>query len=99
MARPRKKIDPEVVRKLAQIHCTMDEIASVVGCSKDTLERRFAAVVKTGRDQGKASLRRQQWKLANDGSAAMCIWLGKQLLGQKDRQDLGATARSGDQCL
>jgi hypothetical protein len=34
------------------------------------------------------SLRRQQVKLAMADSVPMCIWLGKQLLGQSDKQEL-----------
>ena len=86
MARPRKKIDPEKVRQLASIHCTMIEIAAVMDCSVDTLERRFADIVKTGKAQGAASLRRRQWQAAKEGNATMLIWLGKQLLGQRDIQ-------------
>jgi len=86
MARPRKKIDPEQVRTLAKINCTMIEIAAVVGCSVDTLERRFADVIKECREQGRMSLRRAQWKKALEGHPTMLIWLGKQELGQKDQQ-------------
>lgn len=85
MARPKKIIDPEQVTKLASIHCTTAEIAAVLGCSSDTLERRFAAAIKKGRETGKASLRRLQWQTAQAGNAGMQIWLGKQLLGQRDK--------------
>jgi hypothetical protein len=34
-----------------------------------------------GREEGKASLRRMQWRAA-ERSTAMLIWLGKQYLGQ-----------------
>lgn len=85
MARPRKKVDEKLLRELAQIHCTMDEIAAVVGVSKDTLERRYAAVIKEGRDEGKSSIRRAQYLAAMKGNTAMLIWLGKQLLDQRDR--------------
>jgi len=88
MGRPLAKIDAEVVRKLAGYGCTVSEIAAVVDCDKRTLERRFAAVMEKGREHGKASLRRQQFKLANAGNATMLIWLGKQQLGQRDRQDV-----------
>ncbi len=84
MGRPPLEIDESVVEKLASIHCTMEEIASVVGCSVDTLERRFAEVIKVAKDKGKSSLRRYQWEGAQKGNPAMLIWLGKQLLGQKD---------------
>ncbi len=36
------------------------------------------------------TLRRMQMKLASEGNAAMQIWLGKQLLGQRDVQSLEA---------
>lgn len=85
MARPKIKIDPEMVQKLAQIFCTMEEIAAVVGCSVDTLERRFADIIKKGKESAKASLRREQYKKAMDGNTTMMIWLGKQYLEQTDK--------------
>ena len=33
-------------------------------------------------------LRTMQFKSAQSGSAAMLIWLGKQILGQKDQQEI-----------
>lgn len=87
MARPRKKVDVELVKKLASIHCTGDEIADIVGISRDTLDRRFADIIKEARSVGKSSLRRLQWQSAQKGNVAMLIWLGKQLLGQKDKID------------
>lgn len=76
------EIDPEQVRKLAAIGCTNIEIASVVGCSKDTIERRFAAEIADGRLQGKAKLRRLQWQAAERGHWPALEFLGRQLLGQ-----------------
>lgn len=84
MARPKITIDENLVRSLAKIHCTMNEISSIVGCSVDTLERRFADIIKRGKDEGKASLRRLQWEAAQKGSNVMLIWLGKQILAQRD---------------
>lgn len=42
------------------------------------------------------TLRRLQWKAAEGGNATMLIWLGKQLLGQKDSShvDLSNSDRS-----
>src|SRR3990167_1339601 len=84
MGRPKLVIDETLVEKLASIHCTMEEIASVVGCSVDTLENRFSDIIKVAKDKGKSSLRRYQWEGAQKGNPAMLIWLGKQLLAQKD---------------
>jgi hypothetical protein len=86
--RPRAEVDPKTVERLAAILCTVEEIATVCGCSKDTLERNFAAVLKRGRDAGRASLRRAQWKAAQKGNPTMLIWLGKQYLGQRDRPEM-----------
>src|SRR5512137_367607 len=84
MARPQKKIDQKLVEALAKIMCTMEEIAAVAGCSVDTLERRYADIIKKGKEQGKMSLRREQFTSALKGNTTMLIWLGKQHLGQKD---------------
>lgn len=85
MARPKLPIDKDLVRKLARINCTMIEIASVCNCSVDTLERRFADIIKGEREVGKTSLRRWQWSSAEKGVPALLIWLGKQYLGQSDK--------------
>lgn len=82
--RPRLVIDKDLLEQLAKIQCTMEEIAAVLGCSVDTLERNFADVIKKGKDEGKASLRRLQWQGAQQGKPAMLIWLGKQVLAQKE---------------
>lgn len=85
MARPRKEINPDQVESLAAINCTVEEIASVLGCDKRTLERRFAATIKKGREQGRSSLRRMMWEKAKSGNVTMMIWLSKNLLGYSDK--------------
>lgn len=100
MARPKKAIDDALVKKLAAIHCTMNEIAAVCECSVDTLERRFADTIKNEREKGKTSLRRYQWEAAQKGNIGMMIWLGKQYLGQADAKDIrldnNLTVKSAD---
>ena len=83
--RPKKEIDYISVEKLANIQCTQEEIANFLGLSVRTLQRdeEFCRIYKKGQDNGKMSLRRMQWKLA-EKSYAMAIFLGKQYLGQKD---------------
>ena len=39
-------------------------------------------------ESGRASLRRMQYVAAKKGNATMQIWLGKQYLGQKDKQEI-----------
>lgn len=84
--RPLKHIDTNLVKELARIHCTRDEIARIVGCHVDTLYARFSDLLQEGMAEGKRSLKRLQWQQAERGNVQMLIWLGKQWLGQKDRQ-------------
>jgi hypothetical protein len=85
MARPKKVIDYNAVEKLASIQCTQEEIANFLGLSVRTLQRdeEFCRLYKKGQDNGKMSLRRTQFKLA-EKNTSMAIFLGKQYLGQKD---------------
>jgi hypothetical protein len=84
--RPKKRIDLELVEKLAHIQCTQAEIAATLGVSVDTLARHkhFAETYKRGGEGGRKSLRRMQFESATKGNIAMQIWLGKQYLGQSD---------------
>lgn len=103
MARPLKQIDPEQVKLLAGIGCPVEEIALVLGCDKRTLERRFAVVIETGRADMKKALRRKQVEIALKGDRTMLIWLGKQLLGQRDEQRMehagGVTIAHDDEAI
>ena len=85
VGRPRKEIDEKQLQKLASMLCTMEEMDAFFDCSVDTLERNFAYTIKKGRNLGKMSLRRMQFEKAQSGNTTMLIWLGKQILGQKDR--------------
>ena len=58
-------------------------------------EPRLRKIVEEGREYGRASIRRAQFKLLNDGNATMAIWLGKQYLGQRDRVDNQLPPASG----
>lgn len=91
MARPRKEIDEQAVEQAIAHGNTVDDAATILGVSKDTLERRFAACIEKGRANMRASLRKRQFELALGGNVTMQIWLGKQLLGQADKvQHTGA---------
>ena len=92
MARPEIEIDEKLVYKLASIGCKVNEIADFVGCSTDTLERRFAVEIKKGKAELRMSLRRWQLEAARKGNASLLIWLGKQMLGQKDTIEIDGDA-------
>ena len=78
-----------LIRKLGKIQCTVQEIASVMGCSERTLQNFFAEhpdakeAHEDGKREGCASLRRTQFNLA-ERNTGMAIWLGKQHLGQRE---------------
>ncbi len=85
MARPRKQIDAKQVEILASFGHNLSEIGLVVGCSHDTLQRRFALPIKKGQVELHISLRQAQYKSAIQNlNVTMLIWLGKQYLGQRN---------------
>jgi hypothetical protein len=84
------KIDIQELEKLSALQATDVEIAAWFDVSPRTIERRrkkpkFAEVMERGKAKGRLSLRRLQLRLAERGSTAMAIFLGKQILGQADR--------------
>lgn len=95
MARPRIEIDIDQFKKLCAIQCTLEEISAWFKCSEDTIERwckrelkmSFADAFKTWSADGKISLRRNQFKMA-EHNVSMAIWLGKQYLGQREHQEI-----------
>ena len=86
----RAEIDLIELEKLCMLHCSDKELADWFGVTTRTIERRrrepeFAAVMERGKSKGKISLRRSQMKLVEAGNPALNIWMGKQLLGQRDQ--------------
>jgi hypothetical protein len=92
--RPKIQIDKRQFETMCAILCTEVEICNVLDISEDTLNRwckseysmTFAETYKKLSANGKASLRRMQFKLA-EKSAAMAIFLGKNYLGQTDKDE------------
>ena len=103
VGRPRKVIDYDLTYKLSEIQCTMTEMSYILGISVKALERdkQFVATRNKALSEGCKSLRRLQWDKAQAGNVGMLIWLGKQYLGQLEKQevktpDLGD--KSTDEC-
>ena len=92
MGRPEKEINKDLFEKLCELQCTEKEICGIFDVCEDTLnswckktyEMTFSDTYKNKSAKGKMSLRRLQYRIADEGSAAMAIWLGKQWLSQKD---------------
>ena len=95
MAKYNQKLELEKIDKLCLIQCTGEEIAGILDMDYDTLNRKlkqetglkFTEYFKKKSAGGKASLRRRQFSMS-ETSPAMSIWLGKQYLGQHDRQEI-----------
>ena len=93
MARPRKEIDFELVKRLCSIFCTKEEIAAVLGIDAETLAARireeygmtFKEFFNRYNVKGKISLRRAAFKLA-ERNPTMAIFMGKQYLGMRDEK-------------
>jgi hypothetical protein len=96
MGRPRIVIDYELVKELAEIQCTIEEIAHIFKVSDTKLrqDNKFQTLYKEHVAQGNKSLRRKQFEVAMNGNTSMLIWLGKQRLGQVDRSESNITASS-----
>lgn len=76
----------DIIEQMGKMACTEQEIASFLGVHIKTIERDEKAIsrYRKGLDTAKSSLRRKQMEVALSGNVVMLIWLGKQLLGQKD---------------
>jgi hypothetical protein len=89
------RADPAVVEDLACIGCSPAEISAVCECPIEKLERDFGAQLERGRANARMTLRQRQWDVAMNGSkpsehanATLLIWLSKQILNQRDKQEI-----------
>lgn len=92
MGRPLKQpaLTEEQITELAALGCTDSEIATLARLGERTLQDRFRTPLNQGRARLRESLRRKQVDRALNGSDTMLIWLGKQYLDQRDKQDVVA---------
>lgn len=108
------KIELEALEKLCSLHCTQPDIAAFFGCTLNAVEKRviskttydyngqkltFREIMELGYGKGRVSLRRRQFELADRGNPTMLIWLGKQILGQRDHQEIEHLAPGGQPLL
>ena len=95
------KIDLIELEKLASLWCTDAEFAAWFRVSIRTIESRrkqpqFADAISRGRAKGQISVRRAQMRLLDAGNATMAVWLGKQLLGQRDVTPVELSGPNGE---
>ena len=89
--RPKKEISQQQFEAMCAIQCTQAEICDILDVTDKPLNNwckeiygcGFSEIYKKKSASGKMSLRRYQFELAKK-NAAMAIFLGKNLLGQRD---------------
>ena len=93
--RPPAEFEYDKIMDLALIQCTVEEIAHIMHYCVATCYNtpKFLEVYKEGTEKGKSSLRRMQYKAALNGNATMLVWLGKNVLHQRDNIDSNITAK------
>ena len=88
MARPKRVFTGEEVQRMEECAlngCQNNTIATIIGMGVNTLKRRFGKQLTKKRAERKSKLRKQQTLLAVS-NPAMAIFLGKNELGQQDKQ-------------
>lgn len=94
---PRKKVNFKQLDALLQMQATAEECAAVLDMSESTLDARvreefgitFHEYAAPKKAMGRMSLRRAQFVTAvQNKNVTMQIWLGKNMLEQKDRQEI-----------
>lgn len=95
--RPPIEINPKEFEGMCKVHCTKEEMASILSCDEKTIDawckrhygETFSVCYKRFSDGGKMSLRRTMWKMATvENNPTMCIFLAKAELGMKDKVEV-----------
>ncbi len=91
--RPPKELcdeDAAKIEDMASEANTWEDIATSLGWSKDTLQKKELAKesYQSGCARCRRSIRRMQYEIAMGGDVNMLKWLGKILCGQKEVQEI-----------
>jgi len=101
MGRPKAHIDWEQAGKLIAAGCDGVQVAAYFGIHPNTLylacekyqKISFSDYLQTKRAKGDAMLLARQYEVAyTDKNPTMLVWLGKQRLGQREKQDTDLTS-------
>ena len=96
--RPEVEIDWKKVDFLIEAGCSGYEVAAQIGIHHETVYRRvheqygenFTDYAAKKRQKGEANIRVVQYQKALKGDNHMLIWLGKNRLKQKDREEIAS---------
>ena len=95
MARPEKPFDWSKLDAILQYGALLSDASDIMGVSEDTILRKvkknfgmdFATYKLKKMSKVRIGLARKQIEVAMSGNVAMLIWLGKQMLGQSDKNE------------
>lgn len=95
MVRPEKQIDWDRVDKLLEAGCHGTEICPYFDLTPERFYERvqekygisFSAYSQEKRQKGDSLIREKQFDKAVEGDNMMLIWLGKNRLGQRDKEE------------
>lgn len=96
MGRPKKEINWQALDAVLQFGATLEDAAEIVGVHTDTLARKikkehdctFTEYRDKKMSKIRYNLRKKQYDVAMAGNVSMLIWLGKNMLGQTDKQEI-----------
>lgn len=104
MGRPKKEFNPDDIYQMAKEGCSVDDIATELGCSDNHIYNHYYDVFKEGQAAGRRALHKKQFDKALEGDASMLKWLGANRLGQSekiqqsnDAQSINITIRSHEE--
>lgn len=95
VGRPKSVFNERELKYLCSIHCTLEEIAGFFQMNKQILSRKikeeygitWSEFYERNSQGSKVSLRRRQIQSAMEGDTKMLVFLGKNMLGQKEKLD------------
>ena len=93
--RPRKEINWDILNTALQYGGSLVDLSELLDMSEDTIQRRIKEEYDMGfseyrnKKMGRVrmKLRQKQYEEAMRGNTTLLIWLGKQWLGQTDKQE------------
>ncbi len=98
VGRPKRVFTQEQIDEMTELAlggCQNNTIANIMDIPKETLVVNFGQLLTKKRCERKYSLRKKQDAAAEKGNPALLIFLGKNELGQRDKQDIEHSGEVG----
>ena len=83
-----------MVEKLAQAALSAAQVAAILDADERTVQRRFATVLKKGRENAHGRLQVKLFQSAMAGNTAAMIFLAKNWLGMRDNPETVVTVNT-----